>query len=79
MIVGMAFASAASLVLRWLYVRENKKRDKEELAGKQSEVSTEPDEEKGAPKGSVDSLDGLATLLVSDRSDKKTPGFRYTL
>lgn len=79
MIVGMAFASAASLVLRWLYVRENRKRDKEELAGEQSGVSTEPDEEKGALRRSVDSLDGLATLIVPDKSDKKTPGFRYTL
>ncbi|OWZ72323.1 hypothetical protein AYX14_02292 [Cryptococcus neoformans] len=78
-IVGMAFASAASLVLRWLYVRENRKRDKEELAGEQSGVSTEPDEEKGALRRSVDSLDGLATLIVPDKSDKKTPGFRYTL
>lgn len=75
----MVFASAASLVLRWLYVRENKKRDKEELAEKQSEEPTRSDEEKAALEGSVDSFDGFANLIVADKSDKKIPGFRYTL
>lgn len=59
-------------------MRENKKRDKEE-AEKQSEETTRTDEEKAALEGSVDSLDGLASLVVADKSDKKIPGFRYTL
>lgn len=60
-------------------MRENKKRDKEELAEKQSEEPTRSDEEKAALEGSVDSFDGFANLIVADKSDKKIPGFRYTL
>lgn len=60
-------------------MRENKKRDKEELAEKQSEEPIRSDEEKAALEGSVDSLDGFANLIVADKSDKKIPGFRYTL
>ncbi|ODN73329.1 hypothetical protein, variant [Cryptococcus amylolentus CBS 6039] len=76
-IVAMAFASLASIGLRYLYIYENKKRDAT------TPVRTAPgreevDEEKVLGSGeSAPSL--LSSTTVVDKSDKERPEFRYTL
>jgi hypothetical protein len=63
----MVFSSAASLVLRAMYIAENRKRDRLERGGSGGGY----DEKRGEGRSSVD---GVAW---SDLTDKQNPYFRY--
>ena len=74
-IIGMVFTSAASLLLRWMYIRENKRRDSVaasitpgagNIADKEAEATGESGEE------------GLGGRTDWDYTDKERLEFRYT-
>lgn len=77
-IVCMAFTSAASLLLRWMYVRENKRRDalgmgqEPATAVGHGEVPVEGEKVGGGEAESGERGHG-------DLTDKERPEFRYTL
>ncbi|WVQ84269.1 hypothetical protein IAT38_006421 [Cryptococcus sp. DSM 104549] len=75
-IVCMVFASAASLVLRYLYVAENKKRDALGPVGAGAGEKVAVDEEKALEAESTQSVEKGGAV---DLSDKERPEFRYTL
>lgn len=73
-IVGMVFASLASIVLRFAYVYENKRRDR--LAQATSEARPVAEDEKSSTDG-LPPIDSVAAF--EDKTDKQRPEFRYTL
>ncbi|WWD22657.1 hypothetical protein CI109_107150 [Kwoniella shandongensis] len=77
-IVCMIFASAASLLLRYLYIAENKRRDK--LAETVLPEAKPPtaDEEKLAESGHTDVPVIARPEAYTDKTDKERPDFRYT-
>ncbi|WVQ82802.1 hypothetical protein IAT38_004934 [Cryptococcus sp. DSM 104549] len=82
-IVCMVFASAASFVLRFLYIAENKKRDAQgPVTGTGGETKVGRDDEKAAEVEGHSGSGRAASLEhsgVVDLSDKERPEFRYTL
>ncbi|WWC93141.1 uncharacterized protein L201_008108 [Kwoniella dendrophila CBS 6074] len=80
-IVCMIFASAASIVLRFLYIAENKRRDKSALNNIRpinEEISVE-----SAEKLATEGHTGIPIVenpeFWKDETDKQRPEFRYTL
>ncbi|OCF34903.1 allantoate permease [Kwoniella heveanensis BCC8398] len=83
-IVCMVFASAASIVLRYLYTAENKRRDK--LAATTvpeakpiQQLQQQGDIEKLAEEGHTDVPVVESVAAYQDRTDKERLEFRYTL
>jgi flagellar biosynthesis/type III secretory pathway M-ring protein FliF/YscJ len=77
-IIGMAFTSVASLVLRWMYIRENKRRDLLEAenarAGMSREGASEGKEEEAVNDG-TEEIEGRTDY---DYTDKERLQFRYS-
>lgn len=79
-IIGMVFTSAASLVLRWMFIRENQRRDALEAEKAPSGVfvgdGAVGDKEAEA-RGEVGD-EGIDGRTDHDYTDKERPEFRYT-
>ncbi|RSH84021.1 hypothetical protein EHS25_005266 [Saitozyma podzolica] len=73
-IVVMAFASLASIVLRFTYLYENKRRDR--VAQATPEARPVAEDEKASTDG-LPAIDSVAAF--EDKTDKQKPEFRYTL
>lgn len=74
----MAFTSIASFVLRWMYIRENKRRDA--LASKGSAPQTVADTPAGEMEKVLESGEvERGQRGHGDLTDKERPEFRYTL
>jgi phosphotransferase system glucose/maltose/N-acetylglucosamine-specific IIC component len=71
-IVGMVFSSIASLVLRTMYIMENKKRDRE----MRREFEDKTDEKHGGKRKGLSSKE-VEGVAWSDLTDKQNPYFRY--
>ena len=80
LIAAMAFTTVASLVLRWMFATENKKRDLA-AAGPAGILGQDPtaEGEKAAETPGVDSEGGEPSRLDQDLTDMERPDFRYTL
>jgi len=79
-IIGMAFTSIASLVLRWMYIRENKRRDALEAEKAPSGVFAEEGavgDKEAEARGEVGD-EGVDGRTDHDYTDKERPEFRYT-
>jgi hypothetical protein len=77
----MAFTSVASIVLRYIYIRENKRRD---ALGTGRQGLVETPEGRGGAEKEMEMENGPVELegqmqRASDLTDKERPEFRYTL
>ena len=77
-IIGMVFTSVASLVLRWMYIRENRRRDALEAENARASgvgEGVDGGKEKEAANDGPEEIEGRTDY---DYTDKERLHFRYT-
>lgn len=80
-IVAMAFTTVASLVLRWMFIRENRRRDLAAAGrlGATTGSDAAAEGEKTAETPGIDAEGGAPSRVDQDLTDIERPEFRYTL